>query len=376
MNLSVCCANTTGRPVSTSISWSDFHSWENKVLSTFHSESPLTSRPVLWYCSIRELRGNRLSCLIFPGLSDTVDAYTSGIPFGASRDQIHHRFRLCCDFFFTWIFLRSFWHYFRTICRTEMADVKQTQKMIPFITCEVSLGQCVCELVLGVNTFDLDFGVQINSIEQLFKSNSVGSGNMSHCRASSLHDHLDHCFVVFKHIQQSSWWESLTFEGKNYANHWSLSEIACVCELCEGNQPFSPFYHDSDSCSQELQRSDPINQVRECNPTSILHPKKWFPILLNCAKLNFDPHIQLIGTNVWLPKTHNDLSEVDFESSRYSAKSDSWNSPSLHCMIVLPKKQNCLYSHVWWLLDIKRLNRLSQTLGPFCNRPCKFNHWR
>ena len=43
--------------------------------------------------------------------------------------------------------------------------LKQTQKMIPFITCEVSLGQYVCELVFGVNKFDLDSGVQINSME-------------------------------------------------------------------------------------------------------------------------------------------------------------------------------------------------------------------
>ena len=46
-----------------------------------------------------------------------------------------------------------------------MANVTQTQNMIPFITCEISLGQCVCELVFGVNGFDLDFGVQIVSIE-------------------------------------------------------------------------------------------------------------------------------------------------------------------------------------------------------------------
>ena len=84
-----------------------------------------------------------------------------------------------------------------------MADVEQTQKMIPFITCEISLCQYVCELVLGVNVCDLDLGVQIDSIKQPIKSNSVGSGNMSHCRASSLYDHLDHCFVVFKDVQQS-----------------------------------------------------------------------------------------------------------------------------------------------------------------------------
>ena len=66
-----------------------------------------------------------------------------------------------------------------------MANVEHTQKIIPFITCEVSLGQYVCELVFGVNVFDLYFGVPIDSIEQPIKSNSVGPGYMSHCRASS-----------------------------------------------------------------------------------------------------------------------------------------------------------------------------------------------
>ena len=48
-----------------------------------------------------------------------------------------------------------------------MADVEQTQKMIPFVTCEISPGHYVCELFfIGVNIFDLDFGVQIDSIEQ------------------------------------------------------------------------------------------------------------------------------------------------------------------------------------------------------------------
>ena len=72
-----------------------------------------------------------------------------------------------------------------------MADVEQTQKMIPFITCEIFLCQYVCELVLGVDVFDLDLRVQIDSIKQPIKSNSVGSGNVSHCKASSLYEHLE-----------------------------------------------------------------------------------------------------------------------------------------------------------------------------------------
>ena len=42
-----------------------------------------------------------------------------------------------------------------------MADVKQTQKMIPFITCEIHPCQYVCELVFGVDVFDLDFGSKL-----------------------------------------------------------------------------------------------------------------------------------------------------------------------------------------------------------------------
>ena len=82
-----------------------------------------------------------------------------------------------------------------------MADIKQGQQMIPFITCEIPLCRKVCELVFGVDVFDLDFGVQINSIEQPIKSNSVSSGNMSLCRTPSFNDHFDHCFIVLKHIQ-------------------------------------------------------------------------------------------------------------------------------------------------------------------------------
>ena len=84
-----------------------------------------------------------------------------------------------------------------------MADVEQAQQMIPLITCEIPLCKYVCELVFGVDVLDLDLGVQVDSIEQPIKRNSVGPGNMSHCGTSSLYNHLDQCFGVLKHIQQS-----------------------------------------------------------------------------------------------------------------------------------------------------------------------------
>ena len=80
------------------------------------------------------------------------------IPYAASRDQIHHRLRFCGDSLFTCTFWRSLRNHFKTIGGTEMANGKQAQQMIPFITCGISLCQYVCELVLGVNVFDLDLG--------------------------------------------------------------------------------------------------------------------------------------------------------------------------------------------------------------------------
>ena len=46
----------------------------------------------------------------------------------------------------------------------------------------------------------LDLGIQINSIEQPIKCNSVSSGNVSHCRTSSFNDHFDYSFIVLKNI--------------------------------------------------------------------------------------------------------------------------------------------------------------------------------
>ena len=83
-----------------------------------------------------------------------------------------------------------------------MANSKQIQQVIPLMTCEISLGQNVCELVFGVDVFDLDFGIQINSTKQPIKSNSVGSGLVSHRWTSSFDHHFDDSFNVFENVQR------------------------------------------------------------------------------------------------------------------------------------------------------------------------------
>ena len=42
--------------------------------------------------------------------------------------------------------------------RAEMANIEQTKKIVPLITCEISFGQNLCELMFGANVTDFDFG--------------------------------------------------------------------------------------------------------------------------------------------------------------------------------------------------------------------------
>ena len=94
-----------------------------------------------------------------------------------------------------------------------MANFEQMKKIVSLITRDITFGKDVCDLVLGVNVTDLEFGVQSNPVKQPIQSNSLGPWNMSHCKASSLYDHLDHCFVVCIYMHnKASLREELTFE--------------------------------------------------------------------------------------------------------------------------------------------------------------------
>ena len=93
----------------------------------------------------------------------------------------------------------------------------------------------------------------------------------------------------------------------------------------------------SDTCFQELQRSDP-HKSRAGIPSNLNPASKEMisdSVDLCETEVCF-LHIQLIETNVWLPKMHHVPPDVDFESSRSPAKSESWNSPHLQCFAMFP----------------------------------------
>ena len=55
-----------------------------------------------------------------------------------------------------------------------------------------------------VHVFDLDFGVKVDPVKKLIERDSVGSGNMSHCRTSHCNDHIDYGFVVCESLKHGT----------------------------------------------------------------------------------------------------------------------------------------------------------------------------
>ena len=154
-----------------------------------------------------------------------------------------------------------------------MANIKQGQQMIPFISCEIPLCQDVCKLVLGVDVFDLDLRVKINSIEQPIKSNSMSSGNMSHCWTSAFHNHFNHSFIVQTHTIKL---HDLRIEHLMEPNQ-CLSPHRFYCEtsdVCEYQSQVSPDYLKHEKHFQGQKQLDPIVPEHVTHPISVLCPER------------------------------------------------------------------------------------------------------
>ena len=136
------------------------------------------------------------------------------------------------------------------------------------------------------------FGIQINSIEQPIRCNSVGSGNMPHCWTPAFHNHFDHSLIVLKHIQQSFMMRGLDVEGNtiNINQHVdlplrSLTSVNdnrspnSLCRLeaydvCEHHSQVSPNYLKHEKHFQEQKRLDRIIPEQATHPISIQRPKR------------------------------------------------------------------------------------------------------
>ena len=250
-----------------------------------------------WLLLIPRLRGVWLSNLVFPGLSDAVEASTSG-SLSLHRET---KFIIGFDFAVTRSSPASFCVLF-DITSEQSVELKwlmlnkhkrwshSSRVKFPLVNMSASWFLVSMYLIW------------------ILESKLIRSNDQSIATLWVLETRLNVGLLPFMIIlitaslssntyNKASWWEDWTFEGINQRcpNHWSLHEISFIFELCEVlNEPHFGSYTSLSVqswfwvvFSKNFLQSEPIDQEREYYPTSILHPKKWFLILLNCVKLTF-----------------------------------------------------------------------------------------
>ena len=103
-----------------------------------------------------------------------------------------------------------------------MTNFQQTQK-IPFITCEVSVGQLVCELVFGVNVVVLDLG-RPNWLDQRTNQEQL-CGFWKHVAHSDFLPLMIILITASNTYNKPSWWEELTFNKSTF-----FKSVITVCD--------------------------------------------------------------------------------------------------------------------------------------------------
>ena len=98
--------------------------------------------------------------------------------------------------------------------------------------------------MFGINVLNLIFRTKINSVKPSIHNNSVGSCHMFHCWTSTFDNHLNHGFIVLKHIQQNIgtrmcpiWWNVINVDQMKSCRQvppWPSYIIRCWLGLyCE-----------------------------------------------------------------------------------------------------------------------------------------------
>ena len=104
-------------------------------------------------------------------------------------------------------------------------------------------------------------GSKIDSIKQSIKNNSVGSGNMSHCRTSLLYDH---CFVVFKDVQQN-------FLTRRFRVRGNKNNILQIIKLSRNFLRVGDVDKFRSTCLPLIRIS--VKNSNDPDPTSQIHPE-------------------------------------------------------------------------------------------------------
>ena len=247
--------------------------------------------------------------------------------------------------------------------RPEMADVEQMKKIVPFIhhvwnflwwsaiRCLVSM--CLIwilgsKLILSSNqsratlwVLDTCLILGLLPLITIFRlivltdiQHGIGQKN-SHSKARCQHETNQDC---------RAWLE-----------HWFDSWCACLtwCDATSLPVPMNPWFYQIGLGIMEHFKN-PIPKIKSWNSINRLKRNYLSSVELWETGVCF-LHIQLIGTNVLLPKMHRIPPDVDFESFGSPAKSESWNNLIYIVVLYFPHDNfvrlhlcDMLSSISWW----------------------------
>ena len=195
---------------------------------------------------------------------------------------------------------------------------------------------------------------------------------MSHCGTSSFYNHLGHCFVVFKHIQQSFLMRKSDVWGNKVniiQNMDHSSRLVAHVILVTANNKFPRFYHGSEL----FPKTKTIRSHKS---------RAGIPSNLNPAsKRMISDSVELCETQVCF---------LNIQLIRTNVQCSTWSGfrvLKISCKIgVLTQSQPALFcsiTHVTILfvftcmmnIRYQAIQALVTGSGPFRNRSCKFVHW-
>ena len=134
-----------------------------------------------------------------------------------------------------------------------------------------------------------------------------------------------------------------TFEGTE-----SMSWITSIFyEICFYHSQVAPFDLKYEKYFQEQTQLDPIVPEQATHPISVQCPERWFQNLLNCEKQQFVSCTSNLLEQMYDFQKCSVPPEVDFESSRSPAKSESYLD---HCFVVFKEILQSFRTrrmHVW-----------------------------
>ena len=189
-------------------------------------------------------------------------------------------------------------------------------------------------------------GSELNSVKQPIKGNSVGSWHVSHCWTPAFDYHLNHGFIVLKHFQHCIGLGKFRIRRHTVNVKQIRGALAWRGAMQQVPVLMDPWFYWIGLVNDGTLL--PNSKDPELGLPSIRRKRASREIISASVELLETEvcflHIQLIGTNVWLPKMHKDSTRCWF-----SNLPGRWQNQNLAIIPLYIDVQCFPYDNIVWI---------------------------